>query len=76
MSLRVDDQSEKEMTFKPGEGISIHASNQLRIIIGNAGGLDLILDEKPLERFGKSGEVITLFFTSRGVEVKRGLSRE
>lgn len=76
VSLRVDDQSEKEMTFKPGEGISIHASNQLRIIIGNAGGLDLILDEKPLERFGKSGEVITLFFTSRGVEVKRGLSRE
>ncbi len=76
VSLRVDDQAEKEMTFKPGEGVSIQASNQLRIIVGNAGGLDLILDEKPLNKFGKSGEVITLLFTSQGVEVKRGLSRE
>jgi len=76
VSLRVDDQSEKEMTFKPGEGISVQASNQLRIIIGNAGGLHLILDEKPLDQFGKSGEVVTLFVTSQGVEVKRGLSRE
>ena len=76
VSLRVDDQSEKEMTFKPGEGISVQASNQLRIIIGNAGGLHLILDEKPLDKFGKSGEVVTLIFTSQGMEVKRGLSRE
>jgi len=71
VSLRVDDQSEKEMTFKPGEGISVQASNQLRIIIGNAGGLHLILDEKPLDKFGKSGEVVTLLFTSKGIEVKR-----
>ncbi len=76
VSLRVDDQPEKEMTFKPGEGISVQASNQLRIIIGNAGGLHLILDEKPLDQFGKSGEVVTLFVTSQGVEVRRGLSRE
>jgi len=76
VSLRVDDQSEKEMTFKPGEGISVQASNQLRIIIGNAGGLHLILDEKPLDKFGKSGEVVTLLFTFQGVEVRRGLSRE
>jgi len=71
VSLRVDDQSEREITFKPGEGISVQASNQLRIIIGNAGGLHLILDEKPLDKFGKSGEVVTLIITSKGMEVKR-----
>ncbi len=70
-SLQVDDQPEREMTFKPGEGISVQASNRIRMILGNAGGLDLILNGKPLGRFGKSGEVLTLTFTPQGVEVKR-----
>ena len=71
VSLQVDDQPEKEMTFKPGEGISIQASNRIRILIGNAGGLELIVDGKALDKFGKSGEVVTLIFTSKGMEVKR-----
>lgn len=71
VSLQVDDQPEKEMTFKAGEGISVQASNRIRIIIGNAGGLDLILNGKPLDKFGKPGEVLILLFTSQGVEVKR-----
>jgi cytoskeleton protein RodZ len=71
VSLQVDDQPEKEMTFKPGEGISLQASNRIRILIGNAGGLELILDGKPLGKFGKSGEVVTLIITPQGVEVKR-----
>ena len=71
VSLQVDDQPEKEMTFKPGEGISVQASNRIRVILGNAGGLDLVFNGKPLEKFGKAGEVLTLIFTSQGVEVKR-----
>ena len=71
VSLQVDDQPEKEMTFKPGEGISVEASNRIRVILGNAGGLDLVFNGKPLEKFGKAGEVLTLIFTSQGVEVKR-----
>jgi len=70
VSLQVDDQPEKEMTFKPGEGISVQASNRIRVILGNAGGLDLVFNGKPLEKFGKAGEVLTLIFTSQGVEVK------
>jgi hypothetical protein len=38
--------------------------------VGNAGGLDLIFNERPLERFGKSGEVVTLIVTFQGVEKK------
>src|SRR4030043_2426416 len=71
VSLQVDDDSAKEMTFKPGEGISVQASNRILIIIGNAGGLDLVLIGKTLEKFGKAGEVLTLLFTSQGGEVKR-----
>jgi len=70
VSLQVDGQPVQEMTLKPGEGISVQASNRIRVILGNAGGLDLILDGKPLEKFGKSGEVLTLIFTPQGVEVR------
>jgi len=71
VNIQVDDQSGKGMLFKPGEGISVQASNRIRMTLGNAGGLDLILNGKSLEKFGKSGEVLTLIFTSQGVEVKR-----
>jgi transcriptional regulator with XRE-family HTH domain len=71
VSLQVDGQLEKEITLKPGEGFSAEASKEIRIIVGNAGGLDLVLNGKQLDKFGKSGEVLTLIFNSRGVEVKR-----
>jgi cytoskeleton protein RodZ len=71
VNLQVDDQSGKATVFKPGEGISIQASNRIRMTLGNAGGLDLILNGKSLEKFGKSGEVLILIFTSQGIEVKR-----
>ena len=70
VSLQVDDQPEREMTFKPGEGSSVQASNRIRMKLGNAGGLDLILNGRPLGKFGKSGEVVALVITSQGVEVK------
>jgi cytoskeleton protein RodZ len=70
VSLQVDGQSEKEMTFKPGDGISVQATNRIRMKLGNAGGLDLILNGKPLRKFGKSGEVVALVITPQGVEVK------
>jgi cytoskeleton protein RodZ len=71
VSLQVEGQLEKEMTFKPGEGISVLASNRIHMIIGNAGGLNLIWNGKVLDKFGKSGEVVKLIITSQGVEVKR-----
>lgn len=70
VSIRVDGQPEKEITFKPGEGSSYRASSRIHLIVGNAGGLDLIFNGRPLERFGKSGEVITLIFTPQGVETR------
>jgi cytoskeletal protein RodZ len=71
VSIRVNSQPEKEITFKPGEGASYKALNRIQLIVGNAGGLDLVFNEKPLERLGKSGEVVTLIFTPQGMEMKR-----
>jgi cytoskeleton protein RodZ len=70
VALQVDDQAEKEMTFRSGDGVSVQASNRIRMKVGNAGGMDVILNGKPLGKFGKSGEVITLVITLQGVEVR------
>ena len=71
LSLQADDQSGKEMILKPGEGTTIQASGRILMKLGNAGGLDLVLNGKPLGKSGRSGEVLNLIVTSQGVEVKR-----
>ncbi len=71
LRIQVNGQPEKEMTLKPGEAASYQALNRIHLLIGNAGGLDLIFNESRLERFGKLGEVVTLIFTHQGVEAKR-----
>jgi cytoskeletal protein RodZ len=69
--IQVDGELEKEMTLNPGEMTSHRAMKRIYLLVGNAGGLDLIFKGKSLERFGKSGEVVTLIFTPQGVEKKR-----
>jgi len=69
--INIDDRPDREMTLKPGESTSHKAQNRIQLLVGNAGGLDLILKGKILEKFGKSGEVVTLIVTPQGVEVKR-----
>jgi cytoskeletal protein RodZ len=68
--IHINDQTGKEMILKPGEAASFQASDQIRLLIGNAGGLDLIQNGKALDKTGKSGEVVTVIFTPQGVEIK------
>jgi cytoskeleton protein RodZ len=70
MSVKTDNQTEREIMLRPGEAIPLEAVNQIYILVGNAGGLDLIRNGKSLERFGKSGEVVALTFTPEGLDVK------
>jgi hypothetical protein len=39
-------------------------------MVGNAGGLDVTLNGRLIEKFGKSGEVVTSTITLQGVETK------
>jgi cytoskeleton protein RodZ len=71
LSLQADDQPEKEMILKLGEGVTVQASDRILMKLGNAGGLDLVLNGRPLGKSGRSGEVLTLIVTSQGAEVKR-----
>lgn len=71
LSAKVDDQTGRDMILRPGESIPLEAINQIDLLVGNAGGLDFIQNEKGLERFGKSGEVVALTFTPQRLAVKR-----
>jgi transcriptional regulator with XRE-family HTH domain len=69
--IQINGQPENEMTLKPGESTSHRALNRIHLLVGYAGGLDIIFKGKSLERFGKSGEVVNLIFTPQGVEEQR-----
>ena len=71
LTIQVDDQSVQDITLQPGEGISYRGMERIQMVVGNAGGLDIVFNERELERFGKSGEVYTLLFTPEEVEAKR-----
>jgi cytoskeleton protein RodZ len=70
VSIQLDGEPEKDITLQPGESISYRASKRIQLLVGNAGGLDIVFGGTKLERFGKSGEVVTLVFTPQGVEAK------
>jgi len=69
--IQINGQPEHELTLNPGETASHQGLKRIHLMVGNAGGLDIIFKGKPLERFGKSGEVVNLIFTPQGVEAKR-----
>jgi len=69
--FQIDDQAAKEALLQPGETLNLRDAKRVYLLVGNAGGLDIAVNEKRLERFGESREVVTLNFTPEGVEVKR-----
>lgn len=71
LRMRLDDQPEKEMMLQPGETFAYQATSRIELLVGNAGGMELVLNGRKQEKFGKSGEVVLLIFTSQGTVVKR-----
>jgi len=56
----IDEQNLQEYSFKAGETISWTMDNKIRLLIGNAGGVDLYLDGKQLKSLGDSGQVVEI----------------
>jgi hypothetical protein len=46
--------------LKPGEKISLSAESRFNLLIGNAGGVRLNLNGKPVPVPGKSGQVVNV----------------
>jgi cytoskeletal protein RodZ len=68
--IKIDDQPEYEMTLKPGEVTYHQGLKRIRLLVGNAGGLDIVFKGELQKRTGKSGEVVDIAFTPQGVEAK------
>lgn len=68
VAIQIDDQPVREATFQPGESFTYRAAKRIELLLGNAGGLDMTFNERPLEKFGQSGQVVTVIFTPQGAE--------
>jgi hypothetical protein len=52
--------------LQPNDTRSIAADDQVKILTGNAGGLDISLNGKPLDPIGPTGQVRTIRLTAEG----------
>jgi hypothetical protein len=57
VSVVIDDTEKKEFMLNAQEMIILNAKERFDLLIGNAGGVRLILNGKDTEFTGKSGEV-------------------
>ncbi len=60
IKIIVDEQNPKEYSLKPGERLEMEASSGYNLLIGNAAGVELTLNGKPIEVWGERGQVINV----------------
>lgn len=57
LEVTIDDHPPKEMSLEPDEEVNLKAVNQFNLLIGNAGGISLKLNDQLIGVPGKSGQV-------------------
>lgn len=60
IAIYVDDQPVKEYLFQPGEIFTWKALQGFDILVGNAGGIDFVLNGKEIGTLGAEGKVVRL----------------
>jgi len=60
LKVITDNQRPVEYLLKPGQKVTLEGQNGFNLLIGNATGLRLTFDGKPVRVPGKSGQVVTL----------------
>ena len=60
MKVVIDGITSREFSLKPGDDLNLEASSDFNLLIGNAGGIKLVLNGKSLPIPGRSGQVVTL----------------
>ncbi len=56
----IDENTLEEYSFKPGETFTWAMDDKIKLLIGNAGGVDFYLDDKPVKPLGNSGQVVNI----------------
>jgi len=60
LKITVDDQPPNEFMLKPGDVLSKEADNEFQLLLGNATGLEIYLNNEPVKISGRPGQVKTL----------------
>ena len=60
LRIIIDGSSEREYLLQPGEQLTWMARSEVELLVGNAGGINLFLNDNPLKPLGESGEVVRL----------------
>ncbi len=68
ISVKIDGKFRKERLLKPGETFSVNVEKFAELLIGNAGGVDILFKGKRIENIGKPGQVVRLRLPRRGEE--------
>ena len=60
LHIIIDGSREGEYLLQPGEQLTWMARSHLELLVGNAGGIRLFLNDNPLKTLGESGRVVRL----------------
>jgi hypothetical protein len=60
LKIIIDDQSPKEYQLEPGDHIELEAESKFNILAGNASGVKLLFNNKPVTISGNRGQVVTI----------------
>jgi hypothetical protein len=56
----VDGQNARSYDLKPEDRLELEGTSDFNLMIGNATGLQIFLNERPVKIFGSSGQVVSL----------------
>jgi cytoskeleton protein RodZ len=60
IAISIDNKQSKEYLFRPGETMRWTAEDSFDILIGNAGGIEFLLNGNPIGHLGAEGKVVRL----------------
>lgn len=69
ISARSDGKFIYSGTLQPNESKGLEAAEEVRLVVGNAGGIAVTLNGKPVPPLGPPGQVRTVQFSSGGVQM-------
>lgn len=53
-------EGDREYSFKAGETFTWSVNEKMKLLVGNAGGVEFSFDSKPVKPLGKSGQVVSI----------------
>ena len=70
LHITIDEIHEREYLLQPGEQMSWRASSGYKLHVGNAAGVQLYLNDKPIKPLGASGRVVHLELPDSSLSIR------